>query len=172
MERDRKYRFAGVDLDMGSRATDLIVRQAKSTFNSHVLGEAGFFGGLYHLGEFRDPVLVSSADGVGTKVRIAAILDSYDTIGVDLVNHCVNDILVGGAKPLFFLDYIGMGKLVPEKAEALASGLARACKDVDCVLIGGETAEMPGVYKDNDLSPQCQLMRINGCFHLFICIDV
>lgn len=135
---------------MGSRATELIVRQAKSTFNSHVLGEVGFFGGLYHLGGFRDPVLVSSADGVGTKVRIAAILDSYDTIGIDLVNHCVNDILVGGARPLFFLDYIGMGKLVPEKAGSLASGLARACKDVDCVLIGGETAEMPGVYKDND----------------------
>ena len=150
MTTDSSYRAAGVDLNTAARATERISEHARSTFNSRVLGDIGFFGGLYHLEKYRDPVLVSSADGVGTKVRIAAMLDRYDTVGEDLVNHCINDILVGGAKPLFFLDYIAMGKLDEEAAEALVSGLARACRESGVVLIGGETAEMPGVYEGKE----------------------
>ena len=154
MTTDSSYRAAGVDLEIAARATAKISEHARSTFNSRVLGDIGFFGGLYHLEKYRDPVLVSSADGVGTKVRIAAMLGKYDTVGEDLVNHCINDILVGGAKPLFFLDYIAMGKLDAEATEALVSGLAKACRESGVVLIGGETAEMPGVYpgKEFDLA--------------------
>ncbi len=154
MTIDSKYQAAGVDLTTASRATERISRHARTTFNSRVLGDIGFFGGLYHLEKYRDPVLVSSADGVGTKVRIAAMLGRYDTVGQDLVNHCINDILVGGAKPLFFLDYIAMGKLDADAADSLVEGLARACRESACVLIGGETAEMPGVYvgKEFDLA--------------------
>ncbi len=113
----------------------------------------GFFGGLFEFKGFKQPVLVSSVDGVGTKLKIASALARHDTIGVDLVNHCVDDILTCGAEPLFFLDYIAMGKLVPEQVEAIAQGLAQACREVGCALIGGETAEMPGLYagKDYDL---------------------
>jgi len=113
----------------------------------------GFFGGLFEFKGFKQPVLVSSVDGVGTKLKIASALAKHNTIGIDLVNHCVNDILACGAEPLFFLDYIAMGKLVPEQVEAIAQGLAQACREVGCALIGGETAEMPGLYagKDYDL---------------------
>jgi phosphoribosylformylglycinamidine cyclo-ligase len=113
----------------------------------------GFFGGLFEFRGFKEPVLVSSVDGVGTKLKIASALARHDTIGIDLVNHCVNDISTCGAEPLFFLDYIAMGKLVPEQVEAIAKGLAQACREVGCALIGGETAEMPGLYagKDFDL---------------------
>ena len=154
MTIDSKYQAAGVDLTTASRATERISKHARTTFNSRVLGDIGFFGGLYHLEKYRDPVLVSSADGVGTKVRIAAMLGRYDTVGQDLVNHCINDILVGGAKPLFFLDYIAMGKLDADAADSLVEGLARACREAGVVLIGGETAEMPGVYvgKEFDLA--------------------
>ena len=110
----------------------------------------GFFGGLFELAGFKQPVLVSSVDGVGTKLKIACALARHDTIGSDLVNHCVNDILTCGAEPLFFLDYIAMGKLVAEQVEAIAQGLAQACHEVGCALIGGETAEMPGLYADKD----------------------
>ena len=110
----------------------------------------GFFGGLFEFKGYKQPVLVSSVDGVGTKLKIASALARHDTIGIDLVNHCVNDILAGGAEPLFFLDYIAMGKLVPEKVESIAKGLAEACRDVGCALIGGETAEMPGLYAGED----------------------
>jgi phosphoribosylformylglycinamidine cyclo-ligase len=118
-----------------------------------VLAELGFFGGLFELKGYHNPVLVSSIDGVGTKLKIASALAKHDTIGIDLVNHCVNDILTCGAEPLFFLDYIAMGKLVPQQVEAIAKGLAQACREVGCALIGGETAEMPGLYagKDYDL---------------------
>ncbi len=150
MTTDSSYRAAGVDLKTAARATERISELARSTFNSRVLGDIGFFGGLYHLEKYRDPVLVSSADGVGTKVRIAAMLGRYDTVGEDLVNHCINDILVGGAKPLFFLDYIAMGKLDEDAAAALVSGLARACRESGVALIGGETAEMPGVYEGKE----------------------
>ncbi len=118
-----------------------------------MLSGVGFFGGLFELKGFKQPVLVSSADGVGTKLKIASALAKHDTIGIDLVNHCVNDILTCGAEPLFFLDYIAMGKLISEQVDAIARGLAQACREVGCALIGGETAEMPGLYagKDYDL---------------------
>ncbi len=110
----------------------------------------GFFGGLFEFKGFKQPVLVSSVDGVGTKLKIACALAKHDTIGIDIVNHCVNDILTCGAEPLFFLDYIAMGKLVPEQVEAIVQGLAQACREVGCALIGGETAEMPGLYTGED----------------------
>ncbi len=110
----------------------------------------GFFGGLFEFKGYKEPVLVSSTDSVGTKLKIASALDKHDTIGIDIVNHCVNDILTCGAEPLFFLDYIGIGKLMPEKVGAIAKGLAQACREVDCALIGGETAEMPGLYAGED----------------------
>ncbi len=110
----------------------------------------GFFGGLFEFKGYHQPVLVSSVDGVGTKLKIAAALARYDTIGIDVVNHCANDILTCGAEPLFFLDYIAMGKLVPEQVSAIAQGLAQACREVGCALIGGETAEMPGLYAGED----------------------
>jgi len=117
------------------------------------LSGVGFFGGLFEFKGYQQPVLVSSVDGVGTKLKIACALAKHDTIGIDIVNHCVNDILTCGAEPLFFLDYIAMGKLVPEQVEAIVHGLASACREVGCALIGGETAEMPGLYagKDYDL---------------------
>ena len=115
-----------------------------------MLAGPGLFGGLFELKGFKQPVLVSSVDGVGTKLKIANALDRYDTIGIDLVNHCVNDILTCGAKPLFFLDYIAMGKLLPDKVESIVQGLANACQEVACALIGGETAEMPGIYAGED----------------------
>jgi len=110
----------------------------------------GFFGGLFEFKGYNEPVLVSSVDGVGTKLKIASALAKHNTIGIDLVNHCVNDILTCGAEPLFFLDYIAMGKLVPQQVEAIAKGLAQACREVGCALIGGETAEMPGLYAGED----------------------
>ena len=110
----------------------------------------GFFGGLFEFKGYQEPVLVSSVDGVGTKLKIAGALDRHDTLGIDLVNHCVNDILTCGAEPLFFLDYIAIGKLVPDKVEAIVKGLAQACREVGCALIGGETAEMPGLYTGED----------------------
>ena len=110
----------------------------------------GFFGGLFEFKGFKQPVLVSSVDGVGTKLKIACALGKHDTIGIDIVNHCVNDILACGAEPLFFLDYIAMGKLVPQQVEAIAKGLAQACREVGCALIGGETAQMPGLYTKGD----------------------
>jgi phosphoribosylformylglycinamidine cyclo-ligase len=144
------YALAGVDITAADKAKELIKQHVRSTFGPEVLNDIGLFGGMFEFKGYTNPVLISSADGVGTKIKIATLLDKYDTVGTDLVNHCVNDILCCGARPLFFLDYIGMGKLVPEKTAQLASGLARACRDVGCALIGGETAEMPGVYRGND----------------------
>jgi len=144
------YAKAGVSIDIASRAKKLLAQHARSTFRPEVLSSIGFFGGLFELKEYQQPVLVSSVDGVGTKLKIASALAKHDTIGIDLVNHCVNDILTGGAEPLFFLDYIAMGKLVPEQVEAIAQGLAAACREVGCALIGGETAEMPGLYTGED----------------------
>ncbi len=140
------YAKAGVDIDAAARAKQLISRLARSTLRPEVLSGVGFFGGLFDFKGYRQPVLVSSVDGVGTKLKIASALDKHDSIGIDIVNHCVNDILTCGAEPLFFLDYIAMGKLVPEKVAAIAQGLAQACRQVGCALIGGETAEMPGLY--------------------------
>jgi len=132
----------------------LISRHARSTLRPEVLSGIGFFGGLFEFKGFQQPVLVSSVDGVGTKLKIALALARHDTIGIDIVNHCVNDILTCGAEPLFFLDYIATGKLVPEQVAAIVQGVAKACREVGCALIGGETAEMPGLYagKDYDLA--------------------
>jgi phosphoribosylformylglycinamidine cyclo-ligase len=115
-----------------------------------VLSDTGFFGSLFELKGYSQPVLVSSTDGVGTKLKIASALGKHDTVGIDLVNHCVNDIFTCGAEPLFFLDYIAMGKLVPEQVESIVKGMAAACREVNCALIGGETAEMPGMYSEED----------------------
>jgi len=128
----------------------MIGKHARSTLRPEVLSGIGFFGGLFEFKGLNQPVLVSSVDGVGTKLKIACALARHNTIGIDIVNHCVNDILTCGAEPLFFLDYIAMGKLVPEQVEAIAQGLAQACREVGCALIGGETAEMPGLYAGED----------------------
>lgn len=144
------YADAGVDIDAGERAAALIKPLAASTRRPEVVGGVGFFGGLFHLGGYANPVLVSSTDSVGTKVLLAIQMGRFDTIGVDLVNHCVNDIFVGGAEPLFFLDYIGIGKLDPEQVERVVMGVASACRDNNCALVGGETAELPGIYKRGD----------------------
>lgn len=144
------YAAAGVDIDVAAKAKEFIGKQAKTTHRPEVLGGVGFFGGLFEFKGYEQPVLVSSVDGVGTKLKIAAALGKHDTVGIDLVNHCVNDILTCGAEPLFFLDYIAMGRLVPEQVEGIAQGLAKACREAGCALIGGETAEMPGLYSGTD----------------------
>jgi phosphoribosylformylglycinamidine cyclo-ligase len=144
------YASAGVDIDAGLKLKKIIARMAQPTFGPEVLRGIGFFGGLYELKDFRQPILVSHVDGVGTKMKIAIALDRHDTIGIDIVNHCVNDIFVGGARPLFFQDYIAMGRLNPARVESIIGGLVKACQDVGCALIGGETPEMPGIYAEDD----------------------
>jgi phosphoribosylformylglycinamidine cyclo-ligase len=145
------YKSSGVDIEAGNETVRRIKGLARATFTPGVLSEIGSFGGLFALGTaWRDPVLVSSADGVGTKLKVAFMTGRHDTIGVDLVNHCVNDILVQGAVPLFFLDYLATGRLSPDVAEQVVKGLARACQDNGCALLGGETAEMPGFYADGE----------------------
>ena len=145
------YSDAGVDISRADRAKQRIKYLAQKTFTRSVLSDIGSFGGLFALGaKYRDPVLVSSADGVGTKLKIAFAMNLHQTVGADLVNHCVNDIAVQGAMPLFFLDYFASGKLDPEVAEKVISGLADACRQNGCALIGGETAEMPGFYADGE----------------------
>jgi phosphoribosylformylglycinamidine cyclo-ligase len=142
------YSSAGVDIDAAAKAKEKIRRLARKTFTADVLGDIGSFGGLFRLdtSRYREPVLVSSADGVGTKLKVAFASGRHGTVGYDLVSHCINDILVQGARPLFFLDYLAMGKVVPELAEAVVSGIAEACVEFGVTLIGGETAEMPGFY--------------------------
>ncbi|MBI4497640.1 MAG: phosphoribosylformylglycinamidine cyclo-ligase [Chloroflexi bacterium] len=145
------YTAAGVNIEAATEAVRRLAPHARSTFRPEVLGDIGFFGGFFRLGgAYRDPVLVSSTDSVGTKVKIAITLGRHDTIGIDLVNHCVNDIFVSGAAPLFFLDYIGIGRVVPERVEQIVQGLAAACRATGCALIGGETAEMPDLYAGED----------------------
>jgi phosphoribosylformylglycinamidine cyclo-ligase len=146
-----RYRDSGVDIDKANEATKSIKEAVRRTWGSNVLSDVGSFGGLLSMPDGYDsPVLVSSMDGVGTKLLVARMAHRYDTVGQDLVNHCVNDILVQGAKPLFFLDYVAAGKLDPEMMATLVKGFARACEDNGCALIGGETAEMPGVYQNED----------------------
>jgi phosphoribosylformylglycinamidine cyclo-ligase len=146
------YKSSGVDIDAGNEIVNRIKKLAKSTFTPGVLSEIGSFGGLFKLdtAAWKEPVLVSSADGVGTKLKVAFMMNRHRTIGADLVNHCVNDILVQGAVPLFFLDYLATGKLSPDVAEQIVGGLASACKENGCALLGGETAEMPGFYADGE----------------------
>ena len=146
------YRSAGVDIAAGTEAVRRIRALARGTFTPGVLSEIGSFGGLFRpeLTGLADPVLVSSADGVGTKLKVAFLAGRHDTVGCDLVNHCVNDILVQGAKPLFFLDYLATGRLSPDVTEAVVRGIAAACRENGCALLGGETAEMPGFYADGE----------------------
>ena len=144
------YAAAGVNLALSARAKELISKHARLTLRPEVLTGLGFFSGLFEFKGFKQPVLVSSVDGVGTKLKIASALGRYNTVGIDLVNHCVNDIFTCGAEPLFFLDYVAMSKLEPERVEAIVKGLASACREVGMALIGGETAEMPGLYTGDD----------------------
>ena len=139
-----------MDIDEADRAVSSIRKLARQTFTSGVLTDIGAFGASYRLSGFRQPVLISSADGVGTKLKIAFLTSRHDTVGEDLVNHCVNDIAVQGAAPLFFLDYFATGKLDAGVAAAVVSGMARGCKRNGCALIGGETAEMPGIYQEGE----------------------
>jgi phosphoribosylformylglycinamidine cyclo-ligase len=145
----KAYAAAGVDVDLGNRVKSRIHDRVKITHGPEVLGKIGGFGGLFQpdFRGLREPVLVSSVDGVGTKLKLAFALDRHDTVGQDLVNHCVNDIAVIGARPLFFLDYIGAERLEPRVFEQLIKGFAKACKEAGCALIGGETAQMPGMYQ-------------------------
>ena len=145
-----RYRDAGVDIDEADRAVSSIKKFARQTFTRGVLTDIGSFGAAYQPSGFRRPVLVSSADGVGTKLKIAFQTGRHDTVGEDLVNHCVNDIAVQGAVPLFFLDYFAVGKLDATVAAAVVSGIARGCRQNGCALIGGETAEMPGMYAPSE----------------------
>jgi phosphoribosylformylglycinamidine cyclo-ligase len=146
------YKTSGVDIDAGNETVRRIKRLAKATFTPGVLSDIGSFGGLFKLdtAALKEPVLVSSADGVGTKLKVAFMANRHRTIGADLVNHCVNDILVQGATPLFFLDYLATGRLSPDVAEQIVEGIAKACTDNGCALLGGETAEMPGFYNDGE----------------------
>src|SRR5216117_823513 len=152
MTKPATYRDAGVDIDAPNRATEKIKELARATFNARTLSEIGSFGGMFDgaFPEIRQPVLVASADGVGTKLKIAFATGVHNTIGRDLVNHCVNDILVQGARPLFFLDYIATGKLSTETVGGIVEGIANGCRENGCVLLGGETAEMPGFYADGE----------------------
>ena len=149
---DSTYKSAGVDLEAGDETVKRIKGYARSTFNRNVLSDIGLFGGFFkpNLRRFKDPVLVSSVDGVGTKLKVAFGMNVHDTVGQDLVNHCVNDIAVCGAEPLYFLDYLAFGKLKPDVAVQIIRGFSIACKKNGCALIGGETAEMPGLYSENE----------------------
>ncbi len=152
MRSPKAYAAAGVDIDLGNRVKSGLPRLLGATHRREVLGKVGGFGGLFALDirKYRQPVLVSSVDGVGTKLKLAFAMDRHDTIGQDLVNHCVNDIAVLGAEPLFFLDYLGTGKLEPRVFKQILSGFARACAENGCALIGGETAQMPGFYQPGE----------------------
>ncbi len=152
MKKQKAYACAGVDVDLGNRLKRRIQQLVTQTHGPQVLGKIGGFGGLFRVqfSGMRDPILVASIDGVGTKLKIAFALDRHDTIGADLVNHCVNDIAVLGARPLFFLDYIGCEKLEPRVFGQLIRGLSRACRAAGCALIGGETAQMPGMYRKGE----------------------
>ncbi|HEY5894151.1 MAG TPA: phosphoribosylformylglycinamidine cyclo-ligase [Chthoniobacterales bacterium] len=150
--KQKAYAEAGVDIDLGNRVKSGIHAKVKATHGPEVLGKIGGFGGLFRpdFSGMTDPVLVSSVDGVGTKLKIAFAMDRHDTVAEDLVNHCVDDIAVIGAKPLFFLDYIGSAKLDPAVFDQMISGFTRACKAAGCALIGGETAQMPGMYQPGE----------------------
>jgi len=150
--KEKAYARAGVDIDLGNRVKATLPQLLASTHRREVLGKVGGFGGLFALdiGKYKQPVLVSSVDGVGTKLKIAFAMDRHDTIGQDLVNHCVNDIAVLGAEALFFLDYLGTGKLEPHVFRGIIQGFAKACAENHCALIGGETAQMPGFYQNGE----------------------
>ncbi|ASR49035.1 phosphoribosylformylglycinamidine cyclo-ligase [Paenibacillus kribbensis] len=146
------YKNAGVDIAAGNKAVERMKKHVKRTFRPEVLTDLGGFGALFGLNKdkYEEPVLVSGTDGVGTKLKLAFAMDRHDTIGIDAVAMCVNDIVVGGAEPLFFLDYLACDKVVPEKIEAIVAGIAEGCHQSGCALVGGETAEMPGMYSDGE----------------------
>src|SRR5437016_8146790 len=146
------YKDAGVDIDASNAAKKRIRHLARETFTPGVLSDIGSFGGMFacNFAGMKEPVLVSSTDGVGTKLKVAVMMNRHNTVGADLVNHCVNDILVQGARPLFFMDYIATGRLDPDVVVSVVEGVARGCKEAGCALIGGETAEMPGFYADGE----------------------
>lgn len=152
MKKSLTYKDAGVDIDAGDSSVKAISKLAKSTFNENVLRDIGLFGAFYRLScsGMIEPVLVSSVDGVGTKLKIAFMTGIHNTVGEDLVNHCVNDIMTSGAVPLFFLDYLALSKLEPAIVEQIVAGMARGCKNANCALIGGETAEMPDFYQQGE----------------------
>jgi phosphoribosylformylglycinamidine cyclo-ligase len=152
IKKKKAYARAGVDVDLGNRLKGQIQSLVRQTHGPQVLGKIGGFGGLFRANfpGMREPVLVASIDGVGTKLKIAFALNKHDTIGVDLVNHCVNDIAVLGARPLFFLDYIGCERLKPSVFQQLLRGFSRACRSAGCALLGGETAQMPGMYRNGE----------------------
>jgi phosphoribosylformylglycinamidine cyclo-ligase len=152
MSNELTYKKAGVDIDEGERFVRIISPLVRKTFRKEVVTEIGSFNALFNLDikKYRNPVLVSGTDGVGTKLKIAFMMDRHDTVGIDLVAMCVNDILTSGAEPLFFLDYFATGKLKAEKASEVIKGIVRGCRDAGCSLIGGETAEMPGFYQGNE----------------------
>lgn len=152
MSRGLDYRQAGVDIDEAERAVDLISSLVKSTRRPGVLSDIGGFAGFFRLDTERypRPVLISGTDGVGTKLKVVQMTGVHDTVGIDLVAMCVNDILVSGAEPLFFLDYLAVGKLVPERVQEIVKGVAEGCRQANCALIGGETAEMPGFYQEDE----------------------
>lgn len=154
MPTQNTYAQAGVDIAAGTLATQLMKTAVQSTYSPEVLSDVGSFGGLYSataLQNMASPVLVASTDGVGTKTKVAARLNQWDTLGYDIVNHCVNDILVQGARPLFFLDYVASSRIHPEQIATIVSGIAEACREASCALLGGETAEMPGVYQPGEV---------------------
>jgi phosphoribosylformylglycinamidine cyclo-ligase len=152
MRKQKAYAAAGVDVDLGNRLKRKVASLVRRTHGPQVLGKLGGFGGLFRasFSGMRNPVLVASMDGVGTKLKIAFAMDKHDTVGADLVNHCVNDIAVLGARPLFFLDYIGCEKLEPRVFRQLLRGLSRACRAAGCALLGGETAQIPGMYRKGE----------------------
>ena len=151
-KKKKAYARAGVDIDLGNRLKRQIQSLVKQTHGPEVLGKMGGFGGLFcaNFSEMREPILVASIDSVGTKLKIAFATDKHDTVGIDLVNHCADDIAVLGARPLFFLDYIGCERLEPRVFEQLLRGLSRACRSASCALLGGETAQMPGIYRKGE----------------------
>src|SRR2546423_8448934 len=164
MMNTKAYARAGVDIDLGNRVKSTLPRLLAATHRPEVLGKVGGFGGLFAFNarKFKEPVLVSSVDGVGTKLKLAFAMDRHDTIGQDLVNHCVDDIAVLGAEPLFFLDYIGTGKLEPHVFTQLIEGFARGCAENGCALIGGETAQMPGFYQQGEYDVSGPIVGVVG----------